>query len=150
MKRGQKGFSLIEVMVVVAIIAVIAAVAVPNLLPEVHKAHVAGGAEIVAAAVARARGEAMLSKRCSTTTGSVNGVPAGFACKQIVFRPNGRTWTLNAATLDDDAVINVAHPGLGASRSKNILINSNGLICVHKLGQALVPGAGPADFVCPP
>jgi Tfp pilus assembly protein FimT len=55
---------LIEVMMVVAIIAIMAAVAVPNLLPEVHKAHVGGGAEVVAAAVARARSEAMVSKRC--------------------------------------------------------------------------------------
>lgn len=51
-------------MIVVAILAVVAALAVPNLLPEVSKAHVNGAADIVAAAVARARTEAVFSKRC--------------------------------------------------------------------------------------
>ncbi len=216
--RAQ-GFSLIEVMVVVAIIAIVAAVAVPNLLPEVNKAHVNGGADIVAAAMARARGEAMLAKRCvrvwidsanprrlvaerlntfdcdvapatfsagyggvglngvsevwepmftasieaptgvltmlaapsdstacSTQTGSVAATPPGFACAQVIFRPNGRIWTLDPDA-DDDAVINVRHPGVPQSRS--VLINSNGLICTLPLGQAPVVGSGPKDFVCP-
>ncbi len=204
---------------VVAIIAIMAAVAVPNLLPEVHKAHVGGGAEVVAAAVARARSEAMVSKRCvrvwidstnthrlvterlnsfdcdttpavfpagfggvglngvaqvwaplsavildaaplvltmqapadtaacSTATGSVSGVPAGFPCTHLIFRPNGRLFTQNLDE-NDDAVITVRHPSLVATKS--ILINSNGLMCINRLGEAPLPGTGPGDFVCPP
>lgn len=51
-------------MVVVAIIGVIAAIAIPFLLPEVDKARAFGSADAVAAFIARARSEAMLSKRC--------------------------------------------------------------------------------------
>ncbi|MDP2345256.1 MAG: prepilin-type N-terminal cleavage/methylation domain-containing protein [Deltaproteobacteria bacterium] len=227
---ARRGFSLIEVMVVVAIISVVAALAVPNLLPEVHKAHVGGGAEVVAAILGRARGEAMLSKRCvrvwidstnpnrivterlnsfdcdttpakafpaaigsvgldgvnrawsplasatldatslqmsmttspSDTTacsedtaapGSVEDTPAGFPCAHLIFRPNGRIWhqdpDISAPDLiPDDAVIQVRHPAL--AQTKSVLINSNGLICIYKLGQAPIAGLGAGDFVCPP
>ncbi|MBI1947979.1 MAG: type II secretion system protein [Deltaproteobacteria bacterium] len=60
----RRGFSLIEVMLVVVILGVAAALAIPNLLPEVRKAKVDSGAEAVASFLARARTEAMLSKRC--------------------------------------------------------------------------------------
>lgn len=205
---------------VVTIIAILSAIAVPQLLPEVHKANVSGGAELVASALGRARGEAMLSKRCvrvwidstnarrlvterlntfdcdttpgtfpggfggvgldgvnrvwspvsavvvdgsiqlsltapsdtaacSTATGSVSGVPAGFPCAHVVFRPNGRVLTFDVDP-DDDAVVNVAHTSLGPTQSKNILVNSNGLICVLQMGRAPLPGLGAGDFVCPP
>ena len=62
--QTRRGFSLLETMVVVVILGIMASVAVPNLLPEVNKASVNGAADVVAAAVARARNEAMLSKRC--------------------------------------------------------------------------------------
>lgn len=60
----MRGFSLIEVMVAVAILGVFAALAVPSLLPEVHKAQLNGATEGAAGFLARARAEAMLSKRC--------------------------------------------------------------------------------------
>lgn len=205
---------------VVAIIAIAAALAVPNLLPEVQKAQVDGAAEIVAATAARARTEAMISKRCvrmwidstnarrivverlntfdcdvapatfpagfaskgidgtaavwspitaqfvdaagvtltlsdppqdtgacTTENGGVSGTPAGFNCVDVIFRPNGRTWTQNVDQ-NDDAVITVSHSGLTAT--KQVLINSNGLICIYRLGKPLLAGAGAGDFVCPP
>jgi prepilin-type N-terminal cleavage/methylation domain-containing protein len=63
-RRLSRAFSLVEAMVVVALIGVIAALAVPRLLPEVQKATLEGGAENVASFIARARAEAVRSKRC--------------------------------------------------------------------------------------
>lgn len=60
----MRGFSLIEVMVAVAIIGVFAALAVPSLLPEIYKAQLNGATETAANFIARARTEAMTSKRC--------------------------------------------------------------------------------------
>lgn len=220
-RRRAGGFSLIETMIVVAIIMILAALAVPQLLPQVHMAHLDGAAEATAAFLARARNEAMLSKRCvrvwvdttdprrmvseklntfdcdtspatfppgfgsvgldgvnrvwsplgqvrieaksgtlalvdapadtsacSTQTGSTAGTPAGFPCAHVIFRPNGRTWTVNPDP-NDDAVFAVAHAGLGPSQAKNVLVNSNGHICIAKRGEALPNGAGAGDFTCP-
>jgi len=214
-----RAFSLIEVMIVVAIISIAAALAVPDLLPEVHKAHMSGAAELVAASVARARNEAMVTKRCvrmwvdstdprrlvterlntfdcdsapgtlpagfggvgldgvnriwspvaqanvesdllsltmdapadttacDTATGSVSGTPTGFNCTHLIFRPNGRLYTRDLDE-NDDALITITHPAI--PQTKSVLVNSNGLICTYRLGQAPIVGAGVGDFVCPP
>ena len=64
----MRAFSLIEVMVVVAILGVISALALPQLLPEVHKAQLNANTEAAANFLARARAEAMTSKRCVAVT----------------------------------------------------------------------------------
>lgn len=64
MERAPPGFSLLETMVVVAILGVLAALAVPALIPEMHKARLDATSEGVAAFLARARAEAMTSRRC--------------------------------------------------------------------------------------
>jgi prepilin-type N-terminal cleavage/methylation domain-containing protein len=219
-RRSSAAFSLVEVMVVIVIVSIVAALAVPQLLPEVHKAHVNGAAEVLASTLARARSEAMVGKRCvrvwidstntrrivverlntfdcdtspatfpagfnnvgldgvnrtwspvssvsldnknlvvtlthppsdtgacSTANGGVNNTPAGFACQTVIFRPNGRVWTLNPDQ-DDDALFTIAHPEL--ADVKRVLVNANGLICTYRLGQAALAGTGANDFVCPP
>jgi prepilin-type N-terminal cleavage/methylation domain-containing protein len=63
-KLRLRGFSLIEVMVVVAMLGVLAAIAGPQLVPEVHKAQLDAAVDASAAFIARARNEAMEKKRC--------------------------------------------------------------------------------------
>jgi prepilin-type N-terminal cleavage/methylation domain-containing protein len=60
----NRGFTLLEAMITVVIVGVVAAVATPNLLPAVQQATLDGGGEAVAAFLARARAEAMTSRRC--------------------------------------------------------------------------------------
>jgi prepilin-type N-terminal cleavage/methylation domain-containing protein len=59
-----RGFSLIEVMVVVAIVGVLSALAGPNLLIEVQKVTLTSASDTVASFIARAQNEAMVSRRC--------------------------------------------------------------------------------------
>lgn len=60
----MRGFSLIEVSITVAILGIAAALAVPSLLPLIHRAQLDGATETAANLMARARAEAMYSKRC--------------------------------------------------------------------------------------
>jgi prepilin-type N-terminal cleavage/methylation domain-containing protein len=59
-----RGFTLLEAIVTLAILGVVAALAIPNLLPAVQQATLDGSGESVAAFLARARSEAMTTKRC--------------------------------------------------------------------------------------
>lgn len=63
-----RGFTLLEMIVVVAVLAVIAAVSVPNLLPVLQIQQLESSASTVAAFLARARGEAMARRRCVRVT----------------------------------------------------------------------------------
>lgn len=62
--RGPRGFSLLEMMLVVALISIFAALAVPAMGPAVDTARLEGSADAVASLFARAQAEAMASKRC--------------------------------------------------------------------------------------
>lgn len=63
-RQGVAAFTLLEAMAVVAILGIVAAIAIPPLLPQVHRAQISGESEAVASFVARARMDALTSRRC--------------------------------------------------------------------------------------
>jgi prepilin-type N-terminal cleavage/methylation domain-containing protein len=62
---GQRGFTLIEMMVVVGMLAVFAALATPNVTPLVAAAKLEGNTTAIASLIGRAQAEAMAQKRCT-------------------------------------------------------------------------------------
>lgn len=63
MKRNQKGFTLMEMLIVVAIIAVLVAVAIPVYTAQMHKARVAADKANVRAYYAEIQADYMLTEK---------------------------------------------------------------------------------------
>ena len=88
------------------------------------------------------------SKQAALAPGSAIGTPLGFIGDEIRFRPNGRVFSDDTILTDDDAIVSVTHQGL-VGKSKQILIDGNGLICSCGLDvRPPVDGAAP-NFKCP-
>ena len=67
MKRNQKGFTLMEMLIVVAIIAVLVAIAIPTFTAQLHKARVAADWANVRAYYAQIQADYMLTGEINKT-----------------------------------------------------------------------------------
>ena len=96
-KKNQKGYTLIEILVVIAILGVIAAVALPNLIEfmdsgeteakaaELHNVQVAASAAVYA-------GNSTCVEEPSDSTGIIEALPNGDPDKVGTYLINDTTW----------------------------------------------------------
>jgi type IV pilus assembly protein PilA len=148
LKSVQKGFTLIELMIVVAIIGILAAVALPAYQDFTIRAKVSEGIGL-AGAIKKGMGEAYMG------TGAV-GV-AAYAAEVLAGVPQSKYVTkieVNGAASTDLGVITVTFNGTNISNSIAVAptlvytpyMNAKGTIT--RLGDAAVGNSGAIDFAC--
>ena len=159
-RKEAKGFTLVEIMIVVAIIALIAAIAIPNLLRARHNAN-----ETVAIGNIRTLGSALESFRAAQTPKSYP-VPGGFAGLALLSGAappyvdatltaaagrQGYTFTYTpggavAGAVNTYTLTAIPSVGLaGVSGTRSFFVDQSGVIRVNAAGAAPVVGDPPLD-----
>ena len=123
MKRTQKGFTLIELMIVVAIIGVLAAIAIPAYQDYIVRARVTEGLNLASAA------KTVVSENASTGTALNMGYTA----------PTATTVVTSVAVAAATGVITVTYTAL----ARSIVIT----LTPRSAGAAIASGTVPADAI---
>ena len=133
MKQLQKGFTLIELMIVVAIIGILAAIALPAYQDYMIRAKVSE-AVLAASSGRTAVAEAFSQKNTLNLTAASMGVQT-----QASAYVASVTWTPTSATRGDIVVTTSTNTGLGAASSTALMLRATGDTATGTVGWTCGP-----------
>jgi type IV pilus assembly protein PilA len=141
-KAVQKGFTLIELMIVVAIIGILAAVALPAYQDYTVRAKVSEGMSLVSAA------------KLAVAENASNGKPfsSGYGTAGVYTLPAGGNQNVTSLTIDNatGTVTILYNAALTSGTASNILFvpRTGGVVLAGSAASSTIPAGGSIEWAC--